>query len=101
MFTNYKQVEAALDIVLTAYQAMLVQNYLDNGVRPPATSCSGCDETYVRRLTARIDAATAPEAEVTEIQDVPRKRRKARKEVEPEADRDLGADPGEGADGWG
>lgn len=78
-FSNYKQVEAALDITLTAFQAMLVQNYLDNGVRPPATNCSGCDEAYVRKLTGRIDAATAPDADVTELVDVPRKPRTSRK----------------------
>ena len=79
-FAKYTEVEEALDITLTAMQAMLVQNYLDNGVRPPATNCSGCDEAYVRKLTGRIDeaAASLPAAEVTEIQDTPRKRRSTR-----------------------
>lgn len=58
-FTTADEVEFIFELTLNHSQRKMVEHYINTGQRPPA-GCDWCDEGYVRRLTAQMDAYDGP-----------------------------------------
>lgn len=59
-FKNAEEVELVFGITLTSNQYILVENYIQNGVRPDPDGCMGCDAGFVRKLTSDMDRYDGP-----------------------------------------
>jgi hypothetical protein len=53
-FRKADEVEYVFGITLTGNQYIMVENYIQNGIRPEA-GCSWCDSGYIRVLTSEMD----------------------------------------------
>lgn len=53
-FSNVDEVEFVLGYTFTGNQAIMIMNYIQNGIRPEA-GCGVCDSGFIRVVTSEMD----------------------------------------------
>lgn len=63
-FKNAAEVTAVFGMDFTFEQRILVENYIQYGIRPDPDGCMGCDAAYIRILTSDMDRYDGPAPEM-------------------------------------